>query len=427
MSRAAGALAELRRRLAEAEEALRAIRCGEVDALVGEGADGPQVFTLTGANHPYRVLIESMNEGALTLTTDKVILYANECFARMVRQPLEQVIGGSFRRYLSDADRASLRRHVRRPLRSGSKLRVALRDGAGSVLPVQISIRPLLRDHDARATLGVVVTDLTEARRSEDALRALTRRVVEAQEAERGRVALELHDRITQLLCAALFRTGALTDALPSREARARKAARKLSEMLGRTADEVERISRGLWPQALEHLGLVAVLRSAGAEFADRSNVRVSMAFAKLSERLPPDTELALFRIFQEALRNVAAHAQARRVTVSLTRRRSLVRLSITDDGVGFDPARLVKRSGLRSVGLLSMRERASYVGGVLVVASAPGAGTTVRAQVPLAVAEPIRERTTSGETGSAGRPSTPPRPRSSRVRRASPARATPQ
>ena len=84
---------KLRARLADAEETLRAIRSGEVDAVVVAGKQGPQVFTLEGAEHAYRVLIESMNEGALTLTADKMVLYANQCFARMVKCPLEQVIG----------------------------------------------------------------------------------------------------------------------------------------------------------------------------------------------------------------------------------------------------------------------------------------------------------------------------------------------
>ena len=109
-----GELAELRARLAIAEETLRAIRTGEVDTVMVAGKEGSQVFTLEGAEHAYRVLIESMNEGALTLTADKMILYANQCFARMVKCPLEQVMGSSFRRFLSAADRATLRPLLKR-------------------------------------------------------------------------------------------------------------------------------------------------------------------------------------------------------------------------------------------------------------------------------------------------------------------------
>ncbi len=85
-----------------------------MDAVVVAGKQGPQVFTLEGAEHAYRVLIESMNEGALTLTADKTILYANQCFASMVKCPLEQVMGSSFRRFLSAEDRAALRPLLKR-------------------------------------------------------------------------------------------------------------------------------------------------------------------------------------------------------------------------------------------------------------------------------------------------------------------------
>lgn len=152
-------LARLRARLADAEETLRAIRSGEVDAVVVAGKHGPQVFTLQGAEHAYRVLIESMNEGALTLTADKMILYANQRFARMVKCPLEQVMGSSFRRFLSAEDRATLRALLKRADKSGSKIQVLLIAGDGSQMPAQISIRPLARNGFNRATIGMVVTD----------------------------------------------------------------------------------------------------------------------------------------------------------------------------------------------------------------------------------------------------------------------------
>lgn len=98
--------AALLARLVEAEETLRAIRSGEVDALVISGVAGDQVFTLQGADYPYRVLVEVMSEGALTLTTEGVIFYANRRFAAMVKTPLEQVIGATFARWIVPADQA---------------------------------------------------------------------------------------------------------------------------------------------------------------------------------------------------------------------------------------------------------------------------------------------------------------------------------
>ncbi|MCX6897704.1 MAG: histidine kinase [Verrucomicrobia bacterium] len=378
-------LAKLRARLAEADETLRAIRSGEVDSVVVAGKQGPQVFTLEGAEHAYRVLIESMNEGALTLTTDKTILYANQCFARMVKCPLEQVMGSSFRRFLPVEDRAALRSLLKRAGKSGSKIQVLLNAGDGSHTPVQISIRPLTKNGFNGATIGMVLADMTEARRNEEMLRALTHRVVQLQEAERGRVALELHDNITQLLCAILFRSQALADKLSARDGPAKKEAAKLRELLGEAAEEVERISRNLRPSVLEALGLVAVLRAAGTEFADRTGVAVKLACVQLPAPLPAGTELALYRILQEALKNVEKHARARHVTVCLRLRGAFVQLAIHDDGIGFDPDHHpAGRKGKGGLGLLSMRERASYVGGTLKIKSVRRAGTKIEVRIPL-------------------------------------------
>ena len=377
-------LSKLRARLAEADETLRAIRTGEVDTVMVAGKQGPQVFTLKGAEHAYRMLIESMNEGALTLTAKGVILYANQCFARMVKRPLEQVTGSSFRRFLSAADRATLRSLLKRADKSGSKTQVLLHAGDGSKIQAQISIRPLAKNGSNSATIGLVVTDMTEVRRNEEMLRALTHRVVQVQEAERGRVALELHDNITQHLCAVLARWAALANTLPAREKASRGEVMKLSEMLGQTVDEVQRIARNLRPSVLDELGLVPALRATCTEFANRTGVSLKLACKALSARLPAEAELALYRILQKALENVEKHARARHVTVCL-RQRAFVQLVINDDGIGFDPNRpSARRKGKGGLGLLSMRERASYVGGDFKIISVRGAGTTIEVLIPL-------------------------------------------
>jgi len=378
-------LANLRARLADAEATLRALRAGEVDAVVAAGKTGLQVFTLKGAEHAYRVLIESMNEGALTLTTDKTILYANQCFACMVKCPLEQVTGSSFRRFLSAADRATLRPLMKRALVSGSKINVLLHAEDRSRVPVLLSIRKLPREGSQQAIIGMVVTNMTEARRNEERLRALTQRVVQVQETERRRVALELHDHITQLICAVLIRSQVLADKLPAPDGPSKREAMKLSEMLGQTAEEVERISRGLRPSVLDELGLAAVMRDTTKEFAERTGVALKLTCGELTARLPADTELTLYRILQEALKNVEKHACARHVTVQLTKQAASVQLAIHDDGIGFDPDhQRARRNGKGSLGLLSMRERATYVGGTLNVKSARRAGTEIEVNIPL-------------------------------------------
>ncbi len=377
-------LAGLRARLADAEEKLRAIRAGELDTVRVAGTAGSQVFTLHGAEHAYRVLIESMNEGALTLTADAVILYTNQCFARMVQLPLERVISSSFCRFLSAADQPAVRRLLKRAAKSGSKIQLFLRAGNGAQLPVLISIRPLTTPGARDAALGMVVTDMTEARRSEERLRALSHRLVDVQETERRRVAVELHENISQLTYAILMRCDTLARKLPTGARASRAELLKLRDLLDQTTEEVRRIAQDLRPSALDDLGLLPALRMACALFAQRAFVQVNLKGVRRIARLPAAVETALYRILQETLLNVEEHARARHVTVCLRQRGHLVQLAVTDDGIGFDPNRyLARQNGKGSLGLLGMLERTTSVGGALEVQSAPGRGTTIRAQIP--------------------------------------------
>ena len=386
-------LGEVQARLDELDETLRAIRCGEVDAVMVEGREGPHLITLNEGENTYRILIESMNEGALTLTTDKLVLYANQRFAGMVKLPLSQVMGKSFRRFLTSEDQATFRRLVRKRGKSGTMFPALLNAADGSVMPVQISIRPLAMGRASLATIGMVVTDMTEARRTEGVLRALTHRVVQVQEAERGRVAFELHDNITQLLCAVIFRSQALADKLSANEGTAKNEAVMLREMLGKTAEEVERITHELGPSVLDHVGLAAVLGDARTEFADRTGMSVKLTCTELTARLPADAELALFRILQESLRNVEKHANAKHVSVRLGQKGAFVQLVINDDGIGFDQGvRQGGRKGKVSLGLLSMSERATYVGGAMTIRSVPRSGTEIEVLIPSVAPRKVRE-----------------------------------
>ena len=231
----------------------------------------------------------------------------------------------------------------------------------------------------------MVVTDMTEARRNEEMLRALTHRVVQAQEAERGRVALELHDNITQLLCAILVRSQTLADKLPAREGPAKNEALKLRECWARPPKK--------WSASRATCGRVSwnnwVWSPSCRTPARSSRSGQACPSSWPAWRWPPgcprDIELTLYRILQEALKNVEKHATARHVTVCLTKPAGFIQLVIHDDGIGFDPDHLpVGRKGRDGLGLLSMRERAAYVDGALKVKSVRRAGTQIEVLIPL-------------------------------------------
>ena len=162
-------LQELTARMVEAEETLRAIRSGEVDGLVVETKEGDRVFTLSGADHPYRVMVETMNEGAVTLDTDGTILYCNQRFADIVKESLEKIIGSSITRYISSTDLPLFEALVERGLQGNSKLELTLKTGGENSVAVFLSVSAL-QHTDMPGAMCMVVTDLTEQKRNEEIL-----------------------------------------------------------------------------------------------------------------------------------------------------------------------------------------------------------------------------------------------------------------
>ncbi len=164
---------DLRARLGEAEEMVRAIRRGEVDALVVEGAQGDQVFTLKGADHSYRIFLEEMHEGAATLTAQGVILYCNRRFAAIVGTPLEDVIGGSIYRFVREGERTDLGTVLTAGLKGAGKGELTFRNGRAAVgsVPVYLAASALPLEEEVEAVC-LVVTDLTEQKRNQELVAA---------------------------------------------------------------------------------------------------------------------------------------------------------------------------------------------------------------------------------------------------------------
>ena len=204
------------------------------------------------------------------------------------------------------------------------------------------------------------------------------RRVVEAQELERRRLARELHDETGQALTSILLGLKSLEDALGADEARA--AVADLRELVVATLQDVRRLAVELRPKVLDDFGLVPALERLAASFADQTEIDVRFETVLGDERLAPETETALYRIVQESLTNVVKHAHASVVSIVLARKAGAVALVIEDDGHGFDPADT--REG--GFGLEGMRERIGLLEGRLQVESRAGAGTTIVAEVPL-------------------------------------------
>jgi signal transduction histidine kinase len=231
----------------------------------------------------------------------------------------------------------------------------------------------------------VVVTDLTEFRKREDLLREFSRNLMQMLETERRQIAIDLGDNVAQLLCTILARCQLLANRLPPKENGFREEASEFATLLRTTADEVHRISRDLRPHGLEVLGLVSAVRGMAAEFSERMGIPIDVHSTMRTTHLPVGAKLVVYRILQEALRNVEQHAMARGVSVTLRRRGSAIQVAIKDDGIDFDPrAPEARAPEVGGFGLLSMHERARSVGGSIRLKSASAMGTEILLSVPL-------------------------------------------
>jgi signal transduction histidine kinase len=220
-----------------------------------------------------------------------------------------------------------------------------------------------------------------ESHRSRERLAELTAHIEQAKEDERTRIAREIHDDLGGNLTAIKMALAMLSARLPADQPDLIDKANYVDDLVDRTIEAVHRISLDLRPSTLD-LGIVAALEWQAREFEKQMGIAVVMRCPDKDLELEPDHASALFRIFQEALTNIAKHADATRVTVSLRRQRKLLTLSICDNGRGIQPADRLKP---QSFGLRGMSERASALGGTLALSCAPGGGTMVTIKTRLA------------------------------------------
>jgi len=225
------------------------------------------------------------------------------------------------------------------------------------------------------------------AHRSRERLAELTAHIEQAKEDERTRIAREIHDDLGGNLTAIKMALAMLSARLPPDQPALREKAEYVDDLVDRTIEAVHRISLDLRPTALD-LGIVAALEWQAREFEKQMGIAVIMRCPEKDLALQPDHASALFRIFQEALTNIAKHAGATRVTVALRRQRNQLTLSICDNGRGIAALDRLKP---QSFGLRGMSERASALGGTLALSAAPGGGTMVTIKTRLAPAAKAR------------------------------------
>ena len=252
-----------------------------------------------------------------------------------------------------------------------------------SIFPAEYGVMPIRDEAGQMVSRVNVVQDITDRKRADEELRRLPRRIIEAQETERQRVAREIHDGVNQVIASVKMRLLQLAGCAPLNPA-AREILGRCDKLLVQVLEENRRIAHNLRPSDLDELGLAAACRNFCKELQARTNLTVKCYLSPLRQPLPPDVDLNLFRIVQEALTNVEKHAQAKTVRVRLLLSNGSVVMKIQDDGCGFVRHRPGAGRGKRlGLGLTNMRERALSLGGTCEVLSAPEKGTTINVRIP--------------------------------------------
>jgi PAS domain S-box-containing protein len=377
----------LRVRLEEAEDTLRAIRHGEVDALVVSGPDGEHLFTLEGAEHPYRIFVEAMKQGAVTLGSDGTIFYCNQSFSDLVLTPIESVIGSSIFKFVGSEETRIVEAAFTKGLQTGSGVDSFLSRNDGAKVPVHLSFSRLKSEGEIGT---LVVTDLSERKEAEDALRAsekqlraLSSQLFTIQEDERRRIARGLHNGLQQTLTAIKFKVESFLQ--ETSEGRTNVNLQPLEAVIPIVQEcvrEMSRIQNNLRPSILDDLGILA-----GISYLTRKveemipGIFVEKQFDIGERDVPESLKAVIYRILQETLNNVLKHSRADHVGLSFSKVNRRIELSVQDNGQGFDLEVVRSKAG---VGLVSMRERAENTGGIFQIKSAPGRGTLVRAWWPV-------------------------------------------
>ena len=320
----------------EAEDTLSAIRSGEVDALVVSGVGGEQIFTLTGAERPYRMLIEDMNEGALILEMDGVILYANNRFAEMLKMPLENVIGSMIYTWITPDNHGSSRALLQKRSRQERPRGIVSHRQRRNTSACQSFGEIAWPRRGCLNSFGLVAADLTEQKKHQEALVAAEKSAREMLE-ERHQLAQNLHDAVNQTLFSASLIAEVLPETWDRNQAQARQSLEDLRHLTRGAMAEMRALLAELRPSTLTDAKLGDLVRLLGNAFTGRTNIPVKMSVT--GEGVPPgDAQVAIYRVCQEALNNIAKHAKAGLVEINLKHEGTALELSVCDDGRGLIP-----------------------------------------------------------------------------------------
>jgi len=383
----------LKHSLIESRDIVHAIRNGRIDALVVDGQEGQQIVVLQGAEHPYRVLVESINDGAATLDSNGTVLYSNKRFAEILNIAPENFVGSKLQSHFSSSGRQKLEQLIRNALTDSTNGEITLDVPGGRQRLIRFSLNPVRSLENQNVC--VVATELTELmeasealRSNEESLRQLSARLLQLQDEERRRIARDLHDTTGQKLAIQSILLARLDKTSKGLDEESRKLLAECKMLNGQLVEEVRTVSYLLHPPLLDELGLASAVEWYAEGFARRTGIATDVKISPKFMRLPPDIEVTFFRIVQESLTNVHRYSGGSKAYVRLKATDDQIVVEVGDDGKGIEPGKLNAKNGTVAplgVGIQGMTERMRQLSGKLEIKSKPKSGTLVVASLPIA------------------------------------------
>jgi PAS domain S-box-containing protein len=364
---------------------------GELINIISMVVDITERKTVEAALHDserkLRLIAKNTTDVIFAFDMDRQPLYANPAVKELTGYSFAEIQHRKFINWIHPDDREQMLKRWE-DLYCGkeySDLEFRLITKTGQTKWCSSTWGPLFDEQGQQIGIQGRERDITERKVAEAELRGVPRRIIDAQEAERQRVARELHDGVNQIIASAKMRLCKVEAAIPALNPAAREILGRCEHLLVRALEENRRIAHNLRPSELDELGLATACRNFCREVQTRTRLKFRCRISRGEQRWPREVELNLFRIVQEAITNIEKHARAHTAQLQIALQGETIVLRIKDDGRGFSPAaaRSEKRKG-HGIGLTNIRERALSLGATCEVKTVLKQGTTIIVRVPL-------------------------------------------
>lgn len=373
---------ELKNRLEETEETLRAIQQYMVDAFVVNRENGIQVVTLNESEIPYRMMVESMNEGAVTLISDGTIFYCNSRFGEMMDVDSENVIGTPFQDLLPPDEKTRFEECLKQARTAGIREEFHMLTTGGKRVPVQLSIYQL--GVGETSGIAILATDISERVQSEEKIRSLASKLALAEQEERHRISQILHDDLQQRLFAIKAQLSFLSDSHTKDQISASTYSEltHIQESLSEAIAITRNLSIDLNPVVMQGGGLAEAITWLAFRMKEQYGLHIDLKASQSFNHLDRHMRMLLFQSIRELLFNIVKHAGTLEAQVTLEQVDGHSRITIRDEGTGFD-AETVMKDIQKSHGLLIVQDRLSLLGCQMKIHSRLGHGTSIVIDIP--------------------------------------------